>query len=357
MDLSDIQHIGVIGAGTMGSGITQVCATSGYRVTMVDVSPEALDRARSNINRSLEKLRGKNRITEEQYQGALANIQTSLDMSDLCTAQVVIEAASENVDLKTGLFTQLSAIALPETILATNTSSISITQIAAATQRPDKVIGMHFMNPVPLMELIEIIRGLATSQETLDVIMALSKALGKTPVEAADYPGFIANRILIPMLNEAMYALMEGVGTVEAIDTVMKLGMNHPMGPLTLADFIGLDIVLNVLNVLHEGLGDPKYRPCPLLKKMVAAGYLGRKSGKGFYTYPACSAPPLCPLPTALRWWRGEILLQRAVCPPLSPLRRERGSDAQHRRGIGVKPGRSRYISVLPAYCAQCTSI
>lgn len=285
MDLSDVKRIGVIGAGTMGHGIAQVCAVHGYQVMLVDVDRAALDRGLDNIRRSVEKLYSKNRITEAEYRAGLDNVRTSLDLAAVGDADVVIEAAMEDLSVKTGLFAQLDGLTGPDTILATNTSSISITEIAAATKRPDRVIGMHFMNPVPLMELVEVIRGLVTSAETLNLIMGLSRALGKTPVEVADFPGFIANRILMPMLNEAMYALMEGVGTVESIDTVIKLGLNHPMGPLTLADFIGLDVVLNILNVLYDGFGDPKYRPCPLLKKMVAAGHLGRKSGRGFYEY------------------------------------------------------------------------
>jgi 3-hydroxybutyryl-CoA dehydrogenase len=285
MDLDDIQQIGVIGAGTMGHGIAQVCALTGYQVVLVDVNQTVLDQGFSNITRSVEKLYAKKRITDKQYRAGTENIRASVKLADCAGADVVIEAVSEKLALKLDIFKQLDALTGPQTILASNTSSISITELAAATQRPEQVIGMHFMNPVPVMQLVEIIRGLATSADTVSVIVALAEKLGKTPVEAADFPGFIANRILMPMINEAIFALMEGVGTPEAIDTVMKLGMNHPMGPLTLADFIGLDVVLSILDVMHGGFGDPKYRACPLLRQMVAAGHLGRKTGRGFYSY------------------------------------------------------------------------
>jgi 3-hydroxybutyryl-CoA dehydrogenase len=285
MDLNDIQQIGVIGAGTMGHGIAQVCALTGYQVVLVDVNQTLLDQGFSNITRSVEKLYAKKRITDKQYRAGTENIRASVNLADCAGVDVVIEAVSEKLALKLDIFQQLDALTGPQTILASNTSSISITELAAATQRPEQVIGMHFMNPVPVMQLVEIIRGLATSADTVSVIVALAEKLGKTPVEAADFPGFIANRILMPMINEAIFALMEGVGTPEAIDTVMKLGMNHPMGPLTLADFIGLDVVLSILDVMHSGFGDPKYRACPLLRQMVAAGHLGRKTGQGFYRY------------------------------------------------------------------------
>jgi 3-hydroxybutyryl-CoA dehydrogenase len=280
-----IKRVGVVGAGTMGNGIAQVFAQSGFEVRLCDAVPAAIERARAGIEKSLGKFVEKGRMTPPDRDAALGRLSFGTDLDALADVDYVVEAIAELVEAKTDIFTRLDAIAQPHVVLSSNTSSISITVLGAATARPDKVLGMHFMNPVPLMPLVEVIRGQATSPASMKIATDLCRTLGKTPVEAADYPGFISNRILMPMINEAIFALMEGVGTPEAIDTVMKLGMNHPMGPLTLADFIGLDVCLAILNVLHDGLGDPKYRPCPLLRRMVTAGQLGRKSGQGFYRY------------------------------------------------------------------------
>ncbi|MCA0377733.1 MAG: 3-hydroxybutyryl-CoA dehydrogenase [Gemmatimonadetes bacterium] len=278
-------RVAVIGAGQMGNGIAHVFAAAGHPVTMIDVNADALQKGRDTIAKNLDRQVKKGAVDAETAAAALARVATSTAFDAVHDARVVVEAATERSDLKFRIFEELDRLAPADAILASNTSSIAITEIAARTKRPEQVIGMHFMNPVPVMQLVEVIRGLATSDATTATVMALATALGKTPVEVNDFPGFVANRILMPMINEAIYCVMEGVGTPEAIDTVMKLGMNHPMGPLTLADFIGLDTCLAILEVLHDGLGDPKYRPCPLLRKYVAAGWLGRKSGRGFYQY------------------------------------------------------------------------
>ena len=278
-------RVAVVGAGQMGNGIAHVFAQSGFPVTMIDVSQDALDKGRSTIAKNIERQVKKGTIPADDQVQIMSRIDLNTDLEAAGEASLVVEAASEDSGLKYRIFTDLDRIAKPGAVLATNTSSISITEIARRTSRPDKVVGMHFMNPVPVMKLVEIIRGLATSDETTKYVVDLSKQLGKTPVEVNDFPGFVSNRVLMPMINEAVYCLMEGVGEPEAIDQVMTLGMNHPMGPLALADLIGLDTCVAILEVLRDGLGNPKYAPCPLLRKYVAAGWLGRKSGRGFYTY------------------------------------------------------------------------
>jgi 3-hydroxybutyryl-CoA dehydrogenase len=281
-----MKNISVIGAGTMGNGIAHVFAMNGYSVSLIDISGPALEKALATISKNLDRMVAKEKISADDKAATLANITTYTDLAEgVKSAELVVEAATENIDLKLKIFAQMDEAAPADAILATNTSSISITKIAAATKRPEKVIGMHFMNPVPVMKLVEVIRGYATSDEVTSTIMEMSKGLRKVPVEVNDYPGFVANRILMPMINEAIYSLYEGVAGVEEIDTVMKLGMAHPMGPLQLADFIGLDVCLSILHVLKDGFGNPKYAPCPLLVNMVTAGKKGRKSGEGFYTY------------------------------------------------------------------------
>ena len=280
----EIKKIGVVGAGTIGSGIAQVAASSGFEVILQDISQEQLNRALKTMEKSLDKLIEKGKVSEAR-ESILSRVNITTEMASLKEADFVIEAVFENVEIKKQVLQGLDSLLRAEVIITSNTSSISITRLAAFTSRADRFMGMHFMNPVPLMALVELVKGLQTSTETYAIVKGLAEKMGKVPVEASDFPGFISNRILMPMINEAVFALMEGVGTVEAIDTVMKLGMNHPMGPLALADLIGLDVCLNIMEVLYEGFRDPKYRPCPLLRKMVEAGYLGRKSGRGFYNY------------------------------------------------------------------------
>ncbi|RKY13291.1 MAG: 3-hydroxybutyryl-CoA dehydrogenase [Planctomycetota bacterium] len=281
----DIEKVGVIGAGTMGAGIAQVFAQCGFETVLVDIKEELLEKGLDRIKKSLAKFVEKGKLQQSDMDAALSRITTTTNMRDVRHANIIVEAVFEKFEVKEKVFKELDLLCSPETILASNTSSISITKLGAATKRPHKVVGMHFMNPVPLMKLVEVIRGFATNEETVNTVVTLAQKLGKEPVVVNDSPGFVSNRVLMPMINEAIWTLYEGVATKEAIDTVMKLGMNHPMGPLTLADLIGLDVCLYILNVLYEEFGDPKYRPCPLLKRMVEAGYLGRKTGRGFYEY------------------------------------------------------------------------